>query len=1021
MFIVLAVFLSVMLFIPDVNALEFDNVKSVKNTYGYLEKYKDININNVFGLGKTLWTGSLTSNTDSCGIECQAIQTITLHEKGSLVDEIIFKTLQEDKWIEQPIRKYQIYYWGDVQDYEIECVNGDYIEVNKTYAQICSRVESGTHKGWIKYELGTELAAGTYEVKLEGEKKPSRTVDWIYKTQGVTLNDWAVWGSIGGGDEAEVVLNSPEDESVALTNEVQFNATANVTGGATLTNISLWHNGTGTWHRNQTEVNALTTTESAHGIAMTSTSDPETGDSGIRFNLTENANLTSVRKITTGTATRALLLDASKATLTTASFVGHVATFNYELIAGTTYYITADNSGGNYGMKYNGSMSYPIVKGRVTFTGGMQQTGVDNPTHIYMIEAINTTKNQLTPTQTFNSTITSPTLWTYEACDSDGDCGFATENRTVFIDADAPNIIINLPTALEDYGISGGNETLNWTITDSNLDSVWFDYNGTNTTLNGAINSTTFNISTSPFNLTLWANDTVGNYNSSYLEWEYKIFNNNETYNSSTYETASETYSINVTANSSLTAANLIWNGTSYAGTQSGNVWSKTFDIPIGNTTKDFYWNFTYGEDSINSTAITQTITALNFTLCGGAGGSVAFLNFTFKDESDDSAITNGTIPTSSFNYWLGSGSVNKTTTLINNTGNPSYAFCSSAAARNITVDYTIQYEDQEGDYIQRLLNPDAISFSNTTTDTVLYLLKSTDGIYVTFQVINVAEQPIEGVIVTGTRILDSETTTVASGTTDSAGAVTFFLDSDFQHTFLFEGTGYDDYTTNLYPTQSSYTVILGLGSTIPTDDYNKAISYTINPTNTSLENDTAYDFQFILDSDYWNVDSFGFILYNSSGDMVDSDTKNANGGTSTTNYNVGDVTSYIIMKYFWEINGSYTNGTTSWYVLSSAGTEWSIKTFFDDFGNYTESGMFGMGDFAKSILVFLIVFMFVGIMSYRYGLVSSAGVASLAFGLVMFFNYLDLIPNPVSAVPYFPTVFMGLVLLAVMIKEVFR
>jgi len=43
---------------------------------------------------------------------------------------------------------------------------------------------------------------------LDGQKKPSRTVDWIYKTQGESLDEWAVWGTVGMMDDFEGDLNA---------------------------------------------------------------------------------------------------------------------------------------------------------------------------------------------------------------------------------------------------------------------------------------------------------------------------------------------------------------------------------------------------------------------------------------------------------------------------------------------------------------------------------------------------------------------------------------------------------------------------------------------------------------------------------------------------------------------------------------------------------------------------------------------------------------------------------------------
>jgi len=93
-------------------------------------------------------------------------------------------------------------------------------------------------------------------------------------------------------------------------------------------------------------------------------------------------------------------------------------------------------------------------------------------------------------TETYTNTITAPTLWTCQACDSDGDCGFALENRTVLIDTVEPTINITYPE--EDMGVGniGDNETFNWTATDDNIDTCWYEYNDTNTTVTCGDNTT---------------------------------------------------------------------------------------------------------------------------------------------------------------------------------------------------------------------------------------------------------------------------------------------------------------------------------------------------------------------------------------------------------------------------------------------------------------------------------------------------------------------------------------------------
>jgi len=1207
-----------------ISAYSFDNKKEVKETFGKAG-YKDLKIGNFYGLGKDLWSGTLDSNTKSCGTNCEAIQTITLHEKGNLVDDVIFKTKQEDgSWIEQGIRSYDILIHTDsepyeVDDYETVCEYGEpYLNGNGTYTtpQTCEQVLVGTHTEytaeWQSYELGTELKKGTYEVKLVGEKKPSRTVDWIYETQGVQLDEWAEWSasatviydnfdtspinnslwtnttliatslvvnteddapasnhhrfmqtdanadrgikqmvsnnfpslsdinmirnltinySVAGrsaygkgivvvfGEEVlsemssvfptydnyiidliknqtqfdvyvnnvysetftatnniinitldanptgdtvtafhdlvnfvkyellngTIVLNSPADAYISTTNNVQFNATATVTGGATLTNMSLWHNGTGTWARNQTTdfgngISANWSTGDASGLVVASdfwgaqSFTAGHTDNNIMINkigiLIKRAGSSGILQ------TRLYLADATgkptgsalstNSTTDTSAWSTSLTWQNitmpeYNLVDGTNYTIVINLSTANPdGLEWDKASGYNYGQEFRSTDNGASWSYTGSGQHTFAVYGGQPT----TSTQTFTTTITEPTLWGIEACDSDGDCGFSTTNRTVLVDTSPPTITINKPTTLTNFGAIDVNETLNWTITDTNLDSIWWEYNSINTTVYGAANETNFTLTAGDYNGTLWANDSVGNVNSTTINWLYKIFQNNETYNTTTFETASETYKINVTTNTSLTGANLIYDGTSYAATQSGTVWSRTLDIPTGIATNTFNWSFTYAGDTITSGSNTQTVAGTNFSLCGGDGGAVEFLNFTYKDESDNTKILNGTIPSSTWLYYLGSGTTNKTYSFINNTANAEYTFCATPADRNLTIDYSLQYHDQEGTYIQRLLNPAATSFSNATTNTTLYLLKSTDGIYVTFQVIDPAEQAIPNVIVTGTRVIGSETVTVASGTTDAAGAVTFFLDSDFSHTFLFESESYSDYTTSIFPTQSSYTINLGGGGSVTVDDYTQGINIQIAPPNTTLTNDTTYDFSMTVASSFWTISEFGIVLFNETGDQVASASSPTAAGTVTKTYDVGNTTDYISMNYYYVIGGNYTNGTKNWYVLSSAGTDWSINHFFTDFTNYSNSGLFGLGDFGKAIIIFLIVFMFVGIMSYKFGLVSPAGISTLTFGIVLFFDVgLNLMAdfNPIGAVPHFPTIFIGLILAGTLFREVYR
>ena len=133
----------------------------------------------------------------------------------------------------------------------------------------CGDVKIGSHfeevKEWTPYSIGDELYAGTYEVKLEGKKKPSRTVDWIIKTNGQWLDEWAVWtkelnedlityyklDETSGTVVIDSVGNNPGTSLDVTVNQVgllgtsyDFGGNGNITTGIpNVTSISLWING----------------------------------------------------------------------------------------------------------------------------------------------------------------------------------------------------------------------------------------------------------------------------------------------------------------------------------------------------------------------------------------------------------------------------------------------------------------------------------------------------------------------------------------------------------------------------------------------------------------------------------------------------------------------------------------------------------------------------------------------------------------------------------------------------------
>ncbi len=606
-----------------------------------------------------------------------------------------------------------------------------------------------------------------------------------------------------------------------------------------------------------------------------------------------------------------------------------------------------------------------------------------------------------TKTLLLNSIIMDNIIWNVQVCDSDGDCGFSISNYTLYLDTIFPQLFLDYPTGILNYKKYNNSLETNFSASDANLDSVWYNYNGTNITIDGAL-SEIYNQSnitlTEKKNITIYANDTVGNLNETIFDWDYKIFENSRNLTNQSYETKPEIFSINVTDGTNITSVKLVYNGTEYSTTKSGQVYSKTLDIPVNQLgNNSVRWKFDYGGDIFYSDYSYQQVNETVFTLCN-ASYTNKILNLTFKDESSLEFI-NATIPTSTFDYYLGSGSEYKTYTYSNVTENYEYDFC---ATPNLTfhVDPYVQYK-QGTDYPQRIWNPDILDFTTELTNRILYLLNAIDGIYVTFQVINAVEQGIANVLLTGERIIESETVEVANGLTDAGGGVTFWLNPDFVHTFNFTKAGYDFYQYITAPTQSTYTVTLGAEAELDLDCM-RGLSYNIYPSNDQIDQDTLNYFNFTVLSGFWTLDNFTASLYNEDYNLIDSETiSGEESGTISFEYNVTNQTK-VYMTYNIYTNGSLCiDNSKRWIIQSTEGRSFSLFRLFSDislaFDNnfYGIKGESGEDNFGIALLTFFVLVIIAGTMITKYGITNEMSIMGIIFGLVLFLEVgVGLIPS---------------------------
>lgn len=605
---------------------------------------------------------------------------------------------------------------------------------------------------------------------------------------------------------AQVVLNSPEDNYISQLNEVEFNCSAEVSGGATLTNISLWHNGTGTWELNQSKDIATSVTD-AHSQGLSS-AGTESRMAGAKIWALENITLTNVTKYSSATATNVTVMLEDETIIASATFSGDVANLNVNLNESTRYIIGLDNSESNYDAYRTASLTgtFNISDTNINWTAGYLEGEANSGEfdRMFNLISITTEETAIEGTKTFNSTITEPTLWTCQACDSDGDCGFATVNRTVDVDADAPLITINIPQEQEDYGYEGKNESLNWSIVDTNLNTVWYDYNGTNVTIVGAVNETNFTLLTAPFNLTLYTNDSVGNFNSSTIEWAYRVFENNQTYTTPVISSSTQDFNITIDYNDTLYTnilGFLIYDDVSTSATKTGSgdntIFSATKTIPLvsGSVEKEFYWNFTltnstgsvfYVDTSSNSN--NQTVQGITLALCD-ATYNVPYVNFTFEDEITGADV-NGTFSTT-FNYWLleSDGSDSANVSLLNATESPSYAFCVDPNYTSINVDMSAEYGG--GTYVDRTYYLNNATLTNSTNNITLYQLNDSNAVKF-FITVKDGIEAFTGATVTISKFFVGEGIYKTTGIreTDDAGKFIEYLDLDKDYRFAITRDG---------------------------------------------------------------------------------------------------------------------------------------------------------------------------------------------------------------------------------------
>lgn len=660
-----------------VNALDFDNVVTTPTTTfdgkratddAILTKYPPLKVVNTFGIGETLAEAYISEHTSYCDDNCSSNIKIKLYSEGSLIDDIQFYTMQGGITYLQDIKSHRFLLKTGEKEVdkirrEWQCTPTGKIVNGSINEEVCGNVDV-VYKEIVPvyedYQIGQIVSAGVYEIRLEGQKKANRVVDWQIKSNGIWTTEWATWGGI------------PASWDYGYDD------------GASYTSI-----GPSSWRAQSFTLPASRTLEKLNMTLL-----KQSGTPGTCWISITNTTTTKVSNNIISTAT----IDGTALAGTYANITIDIP--NVFLAGGREYWIMINCTGdearwktANPGSFTSGRQDYSSDAG-ATWTGA--DYGQDSDFRLYLTSS-GSTIVQNSPVDHFNSSISSvqfncsvimvgATLvnksiwtnktgtwaisnttatdinmslnfsdgvykWSCNACDSDGDCGFAETNRTITIDTVSPVITIVSPTENQTFYNSTNQiavQIKSYITHAGILDDCWYNTgNGTNVTKTCGTNETA-NFSSGYSTVVEYANDSTGNLGTASRTFFYNRVQSNQSYSNAIIENENTTicHYLNTTLLSNYSVI-LTYNGTAYnmTSTVSGNNLTscRTVYAPTvpSNQTILFYINYTINSNFSGSSGIlNQTVMDFAITDCMITNGD-RILNLTQRDEELNTLIPN--------------------------------------------------------------------------------------------------------------------------------------------------------------------------------------------------------------------------------------------------------------------------------------------------------------------------------------------------------------------------------------------
>ena len=705
-----------------ISAADWDNKKSFDKDIG---KYGRVEFRNSM-LGLDWWklgkisTLELKKNTDVCdGNNCEAIKEIVMYSKGKLIDNVRFINLDSGKEVQ--IKNYQIQYKRNNKwiDYSYEEVNGN--------------------KNGI-----------VYEVRLVGELFSFQTVDWQIQSQGIWIEEWAVWDS---GLNIDLVSYWNLDEvtgdaldSVGSNDGTVYQAIQNSNGKV---NKAYLFDGIDDYVSVPDDISLdMTTYTISLWINQTDNGDKTFLKKGDGFNWQYSLGLINsvVHFYTRNSAGSGWSCDINGGTPTNGLWYMYTATFN--------------STQGEF------------------FVNGVSKGTCANPTYLLNSEPL---LFGYYPTREFKGTIDEIGIWN-RALSNESIVQLYNEGNGLTYSAEETGNVWNINLISPTNASSTKEDTIefnsNATITNANFTNATLNVyysNGTLfdtnfTTISGEFNTTSLNISSFTIEDYVWnyyycalnsTADTICNTSTSNLTFSWQPFKVTGTsFPINTFETTTESFQINITASPIVSSlSGYFWyNGTRYTSIindlGSGKYYTNpnTFDIPLqessGNKTFNWEFLFTLTDDSTansNSSTYSHFVNRTYLTICNTTM-NISYINFTLKNAENPFPLINGSFKLA-WEWWLGSGDVRRDTSyedVSETSGN--WSFCMSPSDKSYNVNAHIETDASlfsQNNYF--LVNA---NLSNVTENIDLYLINDSKATLTVFRVLDKSQIVQENVII---------------------------------------------------------------------------------------------------------------------------------------------------------------------------------------------------------------------------------------------------------------------------------